>query len=387
MPHSKKAPSPFTVGMAIFSMFFGSGNIVFPVLIGQASTSQSMFVFLGLLLTAVALPFFGLMSAALYDGSYIAFFNRLGKIPGWLAIGMIMALIGPFAVIPRCVIISFASFKVFFPDWSLITFSAISCFAIYLFTFKKSRILDVLGSLLTPFLLLSLVIIICFGLFAGVQMPQSDLSSSKAFLLGLVQGYNTMDIFAAFMFSGVVLSNMKEQYPHIEKDPKKMLRICFFSGSIGMIFLALIYWGMCFVAAYHGAEFYGVPKEELLARLTISILGSKAGVVVCLAVALACLTTAISLAMVFAEFLSQTVTKQKMNYKLSLMITLLISFLVSTMEFSGIQKILEPVLEITLPCMILLAVLNFLYKITGFKPVKLPVLGVFLISLWAFLSL
>src|SRR5690554_6254558 len=104
----------FAIGMAMFSMFFGSGNTVFPVFIGQMAQEQAGAAIGGLLITAVLVPFFGLVCISLFDGKYLDFFKRLGVVPGWGIAILIMSLIGPFAAIPRCIVIAYATFSTFF---------------------------------------------------------------------------------------------------------------------------------------------------------------------------------------------------------------------------------------------------------------------------------
>ena len=370
-----------SIGMAMFSMFFGSGNIVFPVLIGQYAQNMSLFAIFGLLITAVLLPFCGLFALSLYDGDYIKFFSRLGTIPGWIVVIMIMALIGPFAVIPRCIVISYGAVDTLVPGLDLVTFSSISVILVFLCTINRSRILDILGLVLTPILLISLITIIVKGLFfPGGTAGQSDLTAFAAFFHGLVEGYNTMDLFAAFMFSSVVLSGIKKTRPNIEKQPRELLSIYLKSSSIGMGLLAAIYIGMCFVAAIHGGGLKLSSPDKALGELVLAILGPYAGVVVCAAVSLACLTTAISLTVVFSEFMAEHVSRGRVSYRWMLVATLIVSFVVSTLRFEGIQGILVPVLKLSLPSLMVFTLLNIANRFYGFKPVKSIVLGTLLLT-------
>ena len=373
------------IGMAMFSMFFGSGNTVFPVLVGQATRDQAGLAILGLLVTAVVVPFFAMVSVALYKGDYFSFFGRLGKVPGWTIIAVIMGLIGPFAVIPRCIIISHATFSVFWPTLNLALFSAVSCLAIYLMTFRKTRVLDILGKYLTPLLLLALATIIFKGLGVPSDGVTSDYAPMSAFLFGALEGYNMMDVFAACMFSGVVLAAIRERDPGLEARQNELLKLCLKCGMVGMCLLGAIYAGMCLVAARYSESLAGIPGEQLLARLTVEVLGSSAGVVVCVAVALACLTTAISLALVFADFVANRLLHGLVSYNVALIGTLLVSCLLSTLQFSGVQSILVPVLKVSLPGLIVLAAANFLFKTIGVRSVRIPVLLTFLCTLGYYL--
>ncbi|MCB9228689.1 MAG: branched-chain amino acid transport system II carrier protein [Deltaproteobacteria bacterium] len=359
--------------MAMFSMFFGSGNIIFPVLTGQMTPDQFAPAITGLLLTAVLVPFLGLLALSLFDGDYLRFFSRLGRAPGWLIVLMIMGLIGPFAVIPRCIILSYGSLKTLSQDLNLTVFSAASCLLIFLCTFRQQRILDILGLALTPILLLSLATIIWQGLLVPADSSSSDYTSWEALLFGLSEGYNTMDLFASFMFSSVVLSGIRKSSPSITSKPAELSKVYLKASFTGMGLLAAIYTGMCYVAGRHSNGLQGVSADQLLSHLTMKILGPYAGIVVCLAVSLACLTTAISLAQVFTEFVSRDVLKEKVSYPHALIGTLVISFCMSTLEFAGIQGILAPILKLTLPALMVLTGLNLLHRFSGFRSVKIPV--------------
>src|SRR3984957_3942591 len=88
-------------GLAMFSMFFGAGNVVFPLALGKIAQDQNVFAILGMLITAVGVPFLGLVAMTLFNGNYIHFFERLGKVPGFLVVTAMLGLIGPFGAIPR----------------------------------------------------------------------------------------------------------------------------------------------------------------------------------------------------------------------------------------------------------------------------------------------
>src|ERR1700730_16150882 len=97
---SKKPQETKTViatGMALFAMFFGAGNIVFPLHLGANSGQNITHTMLGFLLAGVGVPFLGLLATSLFNGDYQAFFGRLGKYPSFLIITFLMVIIGPLA--------------------------------------------------------------------------------------------------------------------------------------------------------------------------------------------------------------------------------------------------------------------------------------------------
>src|SRR3990167_7604738 len=92
-----------SIGFAIFSMFFGAGNTIFPLVMGAFAKDKNLFALLGLSITAIVVPIIGLLAMFLYKGDYKQFFYRMGKWPGFFIILLIMMLTGPFAGTPRCI--------------------------------------------------------------------------------------------------------------------------------------------------------------------------------------------------------------------------------------------------------------------------------------------
>ena len=372
-------------GLAIFSMFFGAGNVIFPILLGGYAGDKNIFAIAGLVLTGIIVPFTGLVTMVLYDGDYRGFFMRIGKIPGTLAIILIMSVIGPFAAIPRCIALSHATFNYSIGVSPIWLFSFISCAIIFVFSYKKNNIVSLLGYFLTPFLLLSLSIIIVKGLFNAPSADPVELSRLNVFIHGLKEGYNMLDLLASFFFSAIVIACVKSDLKDkSQKLPYKELFIRMLKASlIGSFLLGVIYSGLSFVTSFHGMGFDYASDDQLLAALAFNILGGKAGFIASIAAALACLTTAVTLASVFAEFLHEDVFKEKIRYGICLIITLIISYFVSYLKFSGIVELFVPVVKVCYPTLIALCVLNIAYKLFDFKPVKTPVLIVFLTTIIA----
>lgn len=368
-------------GLAMFSMFFGAGNVVFPLALGQIAQDKNFFAILGMLITAVGVPFAGLIAMTLFNGDYTKFFGRIGKIPGFLVAAIIMGLIGPFGAMPRCIALSYSTAKAFIPDVSLPIFSALACVVVWLFTFRRTSIIDTLGFFLTPLLLGSLGIIIVKGLFMVTDIPESGHENFAIFLKGLKDGYQTMDLLGAFFFSSVIIACLKAGMSAEESTPRKLMKTTLKATAIGASLLALAYIGFSFVASFHSGALENVPSDELISIIAIHVLGKHAALIACMAVALACLTTAIALAAVFAEFIHNDVTLGKVGYQASLIITLVITFFVSTLNFTGIAAFLAPILQIGYPALIMLSVMNILYKLFNFKPVITPVLVVFLLTI------
>ncbi len=368
-------------GLAMFAMFFGAGNVVYPLAVGHLAQDAHFLGILGLLITAVGVPFLGLISVILYGGDYDAFFGRLGKWPGFILALLILALIGPFGALPRTITLSFATTKMFYPTLSLPIFSFTSCIIIYLLTVRKNKIVELIGSFLTPLLLVSLAIIIVKGIITGVSHP-SALTKGQAFLTGLNEGYQTMDLLATPFFSAIIVGAIAMGASKTgDTSPKAIVKESLKASLIGAIALSVIYIGLGMVASHWSLLLNQTKPEAYLGALAIEILGPYAGVIACFAVALACLTTAIALAAVFADFLQKDIFQDRIGFGACLIVTLVISYFFSTLEFTGIMAFLAPILMVFYPALITLAIFNMLYKLTGLKWVKTPTAIVFLVSL------
>lgn len=353
-----------STGLAMFSMFFGAGNVVFPLVVGQAAGDQTPFAVLGLLITAVGVPFLGLFAIFLFHGNYETFFARAGKVPGFILAAAIMLLIGPFGGLPRCIALSYSTLNLSIPFLSFGAFSFISCSVIFLCAYKKNRMLGLLGYLLTPLLLLSLAVVVIMGLWTGDASPAATMTAAQSFKHGFMEGYNTMDLLASFFFSAIIYNTLKnDTKANTAQDETELYKISLKASLIGGGLLSLIYVGFCLVASYHAANLSVVDQGELLGALTLKILGPYAGLFASATIALACLTTAIALAAVFAEFLQKVLFRNWLSYHQALAMTLAIGFAVSLLEFTGIVRVLAPFLQIAYPALIIFTIINIIVRL------------------------
>lgn len=386
IPAEKKSSGIWSIGLAMFAMFFGAGNIVFPLAVGLFSQDKNVFGVLGMTITAVLVPLAGLLAMMLYEGDYNAFFRRIGKLPGFIVTLMILGLIGPFGGIPRCITISYSTLNAFglehIPGMNLAVFSLLSCLLIFFFTFRPNKIVSLLGYVLTPLLLLSLFLVAVIGLW---KMPGAQISTHtgfETFTHGLVGGYNTMDLLASFFFSSVVLLCVKKgNDKQLLADNKQLLNTAIFGSLVAAFLLTLVYVSFSFLAAGCSSELQGLAGHEILGKLAYLHLGPSAGLVAGTVVAFACLTTEIALAAILAQFLRKTLCKEKISYEWSLVIILAISAIVSTLRFEGISTFLVPILQVCYPALIVLTLCNIAHKLYGLKIVKSLVYGTFALSL------
>lgn len=367
----QKSSKTFAAGLAVFSMFFGSGNLVFPLLLGKSVQAETPSAIFGLLLTGILMPFLGILAMIIYRGEYKNFFGWLGKWPYLFICTCIVALIGPFGVLPRCLTIAHAGVTMCFPDMPLLPFSILSCAFIFIASMKKGRLVDILGYYLTPCLIFALTVIVVKGLFSMPQSSSGELSQIDSFKLGFFQGYNTMDLLAAFFFSKTVLL-------YFESSEGIDLNRALKAGGIGMGLLAITYVAFAFLGASYGSLLHNVAPEQLLMHIALEVLGPFGGLMASVAISLACLTTAIALAEVSANFLVYDLCDGKLSNLSAMAVVLLISIAVSTFEFSGIAKILGPILEFSYPFLIAVTFINLVCSFCSFEFLKSKRLKLFI---------
>jgi LIVCS family branched-chain amino acid:cation transporter len=282
---------------------------------------------------------------------------------------------GPFGVLARCLTVAHGALILIFPSASLQLSSLIMCLVIYLVAINKNRIVTLLGTVLTPFLLIAIGIIAFYGI-SQASFPETVASISgpnswNAFKNGFFQGYQTMDLLAAFFFSQFVIKDLYARFSSNPEDPSAM-KVFFKASMVGAGILSAVYFVLVLLGWIYSPILFEKPPQEMLGLIAMESLGSMAAPCLSIAVIVACLTTAIILASLFADFLRNEVAQSKIGNKTALLVTLVIGFGVSTLEFSGIAKFLGPVLETVYPALIVLTLVNIGCKIFKLKPSHWP---------------
>ncbi|MBM3198202.1 MAG: hypothetical protein FJZ58_02975 [Chlamydiae bacterium] len=361
-----------SVGFALFSMFFGSGNLVFPLVVGKESGGHALLAALGIILTGVVVPFLGVFGMMLYGGDLKKFFHCMGKTGTFIFSLLALGLMGPFGVLARCFTVAHGAVQTIAPTIPLLVTSAVFCLAIYFVTVNKNKIVPALGSILTPILLASIAAIAFFAFKEafGATVEVNNLLVSQegrwaSFANGFVQGYQTMDLLAAFFFSTFVIQHLRET----KEGTSLFLRSALLGGGV----LSCVYMILVLLGGFYAPTLAAVHPQEMLGRIAIQTLGPLGAPCLCVAVVLACFTTAVVLASLFADFLHKEVFKEKTHHRYPLMITLLIGLVISSFGFSGIARYLGPLVELIYPALIMLTLGNIAHKFWGIRNSHWPV--------------
>lgn len=380
--------SIIAAGLALFSMFFGAGDLIWPLILGGEMGEKNFFAMAGLLVTGVSLPLLGLIAMMLFDGDYHSFFGRLGRVPSVIIIFVIQAILGPIGSIPRLITLSYATMKPYLAEsMTLLVFSVVCCLIVLAFTIKKQRVIDLLGLVLTPILLLSLGSILVIGFWNPPEAAANSSTHGEAFRGGLNVGYNTLDLIASFIFAPMVLSHFRQE--NSIDNPvearramfKKMFKACVIAASI----LSIMYVGLTYVASFYTPFLTpGHAPEARLSEISLYLLGPKGAFMSCVAVSMACLTTAIPLTSICADYIKGDLMKGRGGNVLPLLITLGLTGAIANLGFGGIASMLSPILHILCPGLIVLSVLNIIYRLYEVRPRKTPVFAAFGLSTLAY---
>lgn len=369
-----KSPTTWITGFAIFSMFFGAGNVVFPLLMGVSAKDQNIYANFGLLCTSIGGPLLGLFSALLFQGNFKEFFCRIGKTPGYLLMIITSLLLGPFAVMPRCMVVAYAALDHFLGGISIFTFSLPAAAIIFFMIFKKNNLISILGYILSPILISCLILIIVTAFIYPGTTSSSELTASAAFSYGLVTGYDTMDLIASIFFSVSIWTLLKTRLRKVdhERKPIEEIKVVIASGCFAGILLGLIYSGFSFASSFHAQALQHTKPEDLLSQLAYLTLGPKLGSIANIAIALACITTIMGLAVTFSEILRKDFKLSKMPHSVLVFVLVFTTALFSNLGFEKIMYFIHPTVELFYPSIIVLTICNIGYKLFNFSIVKIP---------------
>ncbi|MFD2307903.1 branched-chain amino acid transport system II carrier protein [Enterococcus termitis] len=310
------------VGSMLFGLFFGAGNLIFPVHMGQEAGSSIFLANLGFLVTGIGLPFLGVIAIGISKSNGV--FDLAGRVNRRYAVAFTVLLymtIGPFFALPRLATTSFEIGLVpFISDGQqklfLALFSVVFFLIAWAFSRKPSKLLDYVGKFLNPLFLFLLAILLLLAFLKPLgtvsSAPVGSAYTDNPFFKGFTEGYNTLDALASLAFGIIIVSTIKgmgvEKPNDIAKDTIK-------SGAVSIILMGIIYTLLSYMGTM---SLGGYPLSEnggiALAQIANHYLGNLGSILLAFIVILACLKTAIGLITACSETFSELFPKGSYSF-------------------------------------------------------------------------
>ena len=357
------------IGLMLFALFFGAGNLIFPATLGQHAGTNVWWGILGFIVTGVGLPLLGVMAMG-YSGSrnVQSLASRVHPVFGILFTLALYISIGPAFAIPRTGTVSYEiAVKPFLggavSDTAQMVF-LIVFFALTLWlSINPKKLVNRIGNVLTPVLLLTIVVLIVKSLITplgGYGAPTVEYATSRsAFLQGFLEGYNTLDALASFVFGILVIEFVTlsgaQTRDEITRATLKAGLIAV--GCLGVVYIFIASLGATSVEQL-GILDTGAPVLAESARLLFGELGAM---ILAVIVLLACLTTSIGLVTSCAQYFSTQFGG--ISYKWYAVLFSVVSTGVGMFGLKTIITSAIPVLMFLYPLAIVLILLAFLHPI------------------------
>lgn len=337
------------IGVTLFSMFFGAGNLIFPPLLGVQAGNKFVLAILGFIVTAVIIPTIAVIAVAKHHGLK-NLTDRIHPFFTTIFVTLVYLLIGPGVAIPRTASTSFEMAiaplipQSFFSQmiYAFLFFALSSYVALH-----PNRLKDLLGKIMAP-ILLTLIAVLFIGTLISVPYGTVDPNAhyaSGAFMAGFIDGYQTMDILAALNFGIIIALNIQDFGVKKPMDvAKEIMKAGVIAGALlGIVYLVTGYIGMHTSSFMHEAA----NGTEVLSYAIYTAFGSWGQLIVGTIFFIACFNVSTGLLSCCAEYFHELLPK--LSYKQWLFSFAFFSFVVASFGLNFILEVSVPILSVMCP--------------------------------------
>lgn len=363
------------IGITLFSMFFGAGNLIFPPFLGAQAGSKMPEAFLGFAVSAVFLPILGVV-AVTKSGGLEELASRVHPKFSYFYIMILYLAIGPFLAIPRTAGTSFSIAVL--PFWngtgtvwlvqllySLVFFAAAAQIALH-----PERLTEYLGKRLTPILLALIIVIFAASLLypAGGAKNPAEMYQNLPVVSGFLEGYQTMDTLAALNFGMIIAMNIQAKGV---KNKKSVMKETVNAGWIAGIVLLLVYGMLSYIGMSFGGRFPGSSNGTEILTGTVTVLFGKAGLVILAVIfVIACFNTCVGLFSCCGNYFHKIFPK--VSYKKWVYLFAVVSMVISNIGLNQILEFSVPILHMLYPLAIVLIFLACVHQWIAECPLVYP---------------
>ncbi|MDY3947569.1 MAG: branched-chain amino acid transport system II carrier protein [Ezakiella sp.] len=353
----------FVTGFAIFAMFLGAGNLIFPPHIGINAGNMFMTAMLGFLFTGIAMPMLGVVASAKTGGDMLDFSQIVSKKFGLIFTSLVLICIGPLLAIPRTGATTYEIGVVpIFGElnwgelWG-ISISRIVVSALYfllnsILIMRPSSVVDIIGKYFTPVLLTLLIVLIVKGIVNPIGVP-GEPTVANPFALGFREGYQTMDALGSFATAYVAIQSIKSRV----KDESEMKKATYMSTIVAAIGLTIVYGGFVYLGATGSIRFKDIARTDATIKIVEAIGSNMGKILLAVSMSFACITTSVGLSTVFVDGF-HTISGGKLSKKFLLVFVSVLSFILSVFGVNQIIKLAVPILSTLYPSGLVLIILN-----------------------------
>ena len=342
---------------ALFSLFFGAGNLILPPQLGFKSGNLWWLVALGFCLSAVLVPILGIMAHAKLQGTMYDFGKKVSPTFSLIYCYVVYAIS---IALPSPRTASVTHEMAVQPLWdsSSLATSLIYFVLVYVFVINRSKILDVVGKFLTPGILIILLLIVATAFFSlDFNFGASEFKSP--FSHGILEGYQTFDAIGAVVVGGVIIIsiNLKEKSASYETKKNVIGKAGLWAG----LGLFTVYAGLILTGALFSDSFESdISRTAILTGISLKTLGNNATVLLSILVSLACFTTAVGIVTGTADFIKGRFNDSQLAYRITALVGCILGVLVGQFNVAYIIAVALPALMFIYPITIVLILLNVL---------------------------
>ncbi|OZS43634.1 branched-chain amino acid transport system II carrier protein [Photobacterium sanguinicancri] len=363
MKKTLKVTDILALGFMTFAFFLGAGNIIFPPQAGQLAGDNLLPAMFGFLSTAVGLPLITIIAVAVAGGGWKGLTRDLPPSVATLMAVLIFIIIGPAFAAPRTGLVAYEmAVKPFIADagqLSLTLFSVVFFAVALLFAWSRGKLIDMIGKFLTPalFAVLAILAIAVFVNPQGDILPAQGDYVAQAFTTGFLEGYNTMDTFAALMFGMLIVDVIRKKGV---TDEKTTCTYLVYAGVIAAAGLAFVYISLFYLGATSAGIAAGAENGGAILGIYVhALFGGTGQVILSAIVLLACLTTAIGLISACSDYFSSLT---KLSYEKWAVILAVACGVVANVGLNQLISLSIPVLFALYPVAVALVALTFVRK-------------------------
>ncbi len=349
-----KTKEIWIAGFALFSLFFGAGNLILPPTLGVKSGVDWWIVVLGFILTAIAIPILAIFAHAKLQGTLYDFGKKVS--PAFSTLFCFLIYIIAIAIpSPRTAAVTHEmAIQPFFDSPAILT-SIVYFVLVFLFAVNRSRIIGLIGKFLTPVIVIILLVIIGIAFFTS--SGELAVSTFKnPFIDGALEGYQTFDAIAGVVVGAVIIISLDYSNHNSFSERRRLIRK---AGLIAGIGLLLIYGGLILSGALFSSTFAeNASRIEVLSGLSTQTLGNFGTTFLSILVALACFTTAVGIVTGTADYIKGICNNSKTAYIATAAVCAIIGIIVGSYNVGFIIDVAVPALMFLYPITIMLILLN-----------------------------